>query len=383
MHVLLVCMSLDPAFGTGTAEKAAGLARALMRAGERVTILTIDTFSAARSEDLRDARMVSLPLLNRRFWIPFPFFHRIREAVASADIVVLTNHWMLLNLAAASAARRLGKPTVVIPSGALPITGRSRLIKRLYNAAGGTRLIFEAAAHIATTREEAGNLTAYGVRADRIHVIPNAIELPAVTATGPSPYPTPFILFVGRLTATKGPDLLLEAFIRVAGRIPHHCVLAGPDEGMLPALRRTALRAGLAARVHIPGAISREEADRAFASSAIVVVPSRGDAMTLVVLEAAVHARPLIITDRCGVGSFAEAGAVRMTAADSTSIADALFEVLTSSDGGAEMGRTLRQYVAAHYTWDVIVEHYRRVFQEVAGRGFPRESHNDETASLT
>lgn len=370
MRILLVSMTIDPATGTGIAEKTTGIARALLRAGDRVAILTSGPFPAARREELRDAEIVTLPLVNRRFWIPFPLIGRmgrVRRAVAGADVIVLCNHWMLLNLLAARAARRLGKPTVSIPSGALPVAGRSLRLKRLYNRMGGTRMMRDAAAHVATTAEEVDDFIAYGVPQDRVHVIPNAVELPQRPRTGSQFYPAPSILFAGRLTSKKGPDLLLDAFIRIADRIPHHLVLAGPDMGLLGLLRDMAARAGLAARVHFPGAISPQELAGAYASSSIVVVPSRIDTMTLVVLDAGVHARPLIITDRCGVGSFAEAGAVRLTSADAGSIAAALVEVLTSADQGAAMGRALREHVVAHYAWDTIVERYRELFRRVIG----------------
>jgi glycosyltransferase involved in cell wall biosynthesis len=226
-------------------------------------------------------------------------------------------------------------------------------------------MIRDAAAHVATTHEEADDFTAYGVRADRVHVIPNAIEFPQHTPGGSSGYPAPLSLFVGRLASEKGPDLLLDAFCRIAGHIPHHLVLAGLDTGMLHSLRSTAAREGLAARVHFPGAIPHDQMERAMAASEVVVVPSRADAMTLVILDAAVHARPLIITDRCGVSSFAEAGVVRLTSADPASIAEALLDVLTSADRGAAMGRALREYVIAHYTWDTVVESYRGLFRSV------------------
>ena len=61
----------------------------------------------------------------------------------------------------------------------------------------------------------------------------------------PLPVDARYILFVGALTEVRRPDLLLEAFARVAEDYPEvHLVFAGPDFG---------LRATPEARSHVLG----------------------------------------------------------------------------------------------------------------------------------
>lgn len=362
MRVLLVNMTLDAEHGGGTSEKTAQTARALRRAGDRVSILTTGTVPPQRRAELRGIDIVTLPLLNRRFWLPLPLGRRIRDAVAAADVVLIANHWMLLNVLAARAAKRLGKPYVVVPSGALRPFGRSLLLKRLFNFAAGHHLIRDAAGHIATTVDEIRDFSAYGVAADRVQVIPNAIDVRDDVRPAGRRFPRPFILFAGRLSEEKGPDLLLAAFIAVTARLPHHLVLAGSDHGMLETLRSTVARAGVEARVHFAGFLSGDEKADAFASADAVVVPSRREAMSLVLLEAGAMARPVIMTDRCGVAHLAAEGLIRMTAPDADALANELVDLLASEDRGA-MGERLRKYVAANYDWSVVVERYRRILE--------------------
>ncbi len=365
MHVLITSMSIETRRGSGIAQKAALMARALLRAGERVTILTCDELSPARREELRGAEIVRLPLLYRRFWIPLPVFRRVRNAVSDADVVVILNHWPPLNMLAARAARRMAKPTVVIPSGALPVVGRSRRLKRIFNAIGGSAIIRDATVHVATTAEESLDFEAYGVPANRVHIVPNAVEVPPKSEPASGNSPTPFILFAGRLYPSKGPDLLLDAFFRIADRIPHDLVLAGPDRGMLDELRIAASGKRSSHRVHFRGYLSPSQVGPAIAAADVVVVPSLFDTMPHVILEAGVHGRPAIISDRCGGGAFADAGVVRLTTPDAASIAEALMDVLTSADRGRSLGRALQEHVLSHYTWDVVVEHYRRLFYSI------------------
>ena len=44
--------------------------------------------------------------------------------------------------------------------------------------------------------------------------------------------PSKYILFVGRLSIIKGPDILLEAFIKSKIKNEYYLIFAGPDDNM-------------------------------------------------------------------------------------------------------------------------------------------------------
>ena len=134
MRLLNVNMSLDAVTGGGTAERAFQVSRALVRAGAECTILTTDVgIEPLRLQSLNGVEVVSLPCLMKRFYIPAVSFRRIMSIVSESDVIELMNHWTLLNALVYKAARRLNKPYIVCPAGALPIFGRSKLLKKLYN----------------------------------------------------------------------------------------------------------------------------------------------------------------------------------------------------------------------------------------------------------
>jgi glycosyltransferase involved in cell wall biosynthesis len=128
-------------------------------------------------------------------------------------------HWGPLNALVYRQARSRGVPHVVCPAGALPIFGRSRLLKRAYNRLVGRAMVRDAAGHIAVSRDELAHFEDYGVSAERVRIIPNGVL--------PSEYEhrddagfrrrfdlgdAPLLLFIGRLSPIKGPDLLVKAF---------------------------------------------------------------------------------------------------------------------------------------------------------------------------
>ena len=360
MRILHVVASPDAVTGGGLIERTLHLARALQSAGATCAVLTLDIgLDEARRRDFSGIGLHVLPCLNRRFYVPAAMPDRLRRIVGTADVVELTGHWTLLNAMVGAVARRLGKPYLFRPAGALGLVGRSVALKRLYNYGLGYSLIRHAAGHVAVTTGEMGEYEQYGIRPDKLTVIPNGIDLP----TQETPDCRGFlvrhglvgrrlVLFVGRLSHIKGPDLLLEAFVAVAHEMPDFdLVFAGPDDGLRPALERQAEERGVAGRVHFLGYVTGADKACAYVTSAFLVLPSRREAMSIVALEAGAHGKPVLLTDQCGFDDVQRCGGGLVVSATAAGIAGGLRELTSRGDQLDGMGAALRAYVGAHYTW--------------------------------
>ena len=65
-----------------------------------------------------------------------------------------------------------------------------------------------------------------------------------------------YILYMGRLNMIKGPDLLLEAYIKLLNDFPDvHLVLAGPDNGLGNQLIKEVKKYSIENKVHLIGYI--------------------------------------------------------------------------------------------------------------------------------
>ena len=94
-------------------------------------------------------------------------------------------------------------------------------------------------------------------------------------------------MFVGRLDPIKGPDLLLEAFSNLNNRFSKfHLLFAGVGNVMQRALENRAGDLGIKDRVHFLGFLSGIKKSWALHSAKLLVIPSRREAMSIVVLEA-------------------------------------------------------------------------------------------------
>ena len=254
-------------------------------------------------------------------------------------------------------------------------------MKRLFNLVIGDRIVREADGHVAITADELPAFERYGVEAGRVTLIPNGVGEADVQPGHVADFrahfglgDAPFILFVGRLNPIKGPDLLLEAFCSASERFPEqHLVFAGPDGGLLDQLRLTAKRRGVEQKVHFVGYLPDQEKAAAYRAADFLVIPSRQEAMSIVVLEAGIVGTPVLLTDRCGFSVAAEIGGGRVVEATADAIRDGLLGLLERRSELPAMGARLREFVRRDYTWERIGKLYLDLFERTAA-GRPRPS---------
>src|SRR5690606_3129742 len=126
---------------------------------------------------------------------------------------------MAHNMAALCCAmgRLLGKPVVVKVTGSLEMDGGILDVNHSSPGAAIKRALFRLATYFqATSREIRDRLTGIGIAADRVHVIPNAVDLDrfAPVANRVREEGSPFTAAcVGRLSEEKAPDILIDAWI--------------------------------------------------------------------------------------------------------------------------------------------------------------------------
>lgn len=172
-------------------------------------------------------------------------------------------------------------------------------------------------------------------RRGRTHVVYNGVPGPSTVIAPRSKIDSPLrVVFVGRLSPRKGPDLLLEAagILRDEG-IEVELVLVGDVfpgyEWYERELRERATELGLTHRVNFGG--FQPSVWEALARADVAVVPSRSDeSFGNVVVEAALSGRPVVVADHSGLRE-ASAGltaAVRVPMDDSAAVAKALRRVV-------------------------------------------------------
>src|SRR5271168_4317635 len=261
MRVLNVTETYAPflEFG-GPPVKVHALAQRLAQRGHQVSVLSadwgIEKHLAALPPEVRAERSPfgwrltegSVQTIYLPTWLRYhavswnPAVKRYcRARLQNFDIVHIFGLYDLLGPAVAAACRSRGVPYVVEPIGMfLPIV-RNIWLKRMYHLLLGGTLLRGASALIATSQQEVEELAAGGIAHEKIVLRPNGVSAPLAwpvrgafrSTLGIAPQ-AKLVLFLGRLSTKKSPELLLSAFAKLPdplGGESLQLVFAGPDEG--------------------------------------------------------------------------------------------------------------------------------------------------------
>jgi len=357
MNILFATIWLDLERGGGTAERTRNLARTLAAMGHSCSIIAIG--GDAWSDEFRAAGIPAWTTgaFGRRFFVPRVNPIRLSHWIRRADAVHVLGYWNLLSAAVCVAARLARVPYVFSAAGEFSALDSPRMIRRWFHRLIGKRMIRGAASLVAITAlERQETIARLGLDEGKIAIVPNGVAEPAGNGDGRRLPRDAFVLYVGRLAPIKGPDLLIEAFARIAGRFPGVVlVMAGPDgNGLRAALERRAAALGIAERVRFPGFIDEQERVAAYRRALLLAIPSRSEAMSLVALEAGAAGAPVLLTDRCGFDDVQAAGGGLVVQATAESIADGLAALLSRPAELPAMGGRLRDLVLARYGWPVM-----------------------------
>jgi glycosyltransferase involved in cell wall biosynthesis len=178
----------------------------------------------------------------------------------------------------------------------------------------------------------------------------------------------PFVLVLGTQSVDKGTPDLLEAMHWLWARGgTAHLVLAGAVQ---PDSESQIISAKLqrADRIHVLGVVSDEQKRDLLAACAILALPSRADSFGIVLLEAWLNEKPVVVARAGGLPAVVDAGSdgLLVPYGDPTALADALCRLLDNESLALAFGRAGQAKVLARYTWNSIYPIIRNVYERYA-----------------
>lgn len=164
---------------------------------------------------------------------------------------------------------------------------------------------------ICVSADEYAHARALGMPRDRLTIVVNGVATPPAEARAvvrsalAIPENALLFGFVGRLSHQKAPERLIAAFDRLAERVPQaHLLMIGSGE-LQEAVRRQVDAAHNTGRIRLTNDYSGPQA---MAAIDVLVVPSRYEAMSYAMLEAAAAGKPLILSDVGGASTVLKDG---------------------------------------------------------------------------
>ena len=334
MRILNVTQSYAPFFEFGGPPvKVRALAEGLARKGHEVMVLTADWGLERRLRSSpdeppaghspfgrsREVNGVSAIYLANWFhyraasWNP-TLGRYLRSRLQAFDVVHIFGLYDLLGPRVAAECRKRKIPYVAEPIGMFVPIVSNVWLKNMYHRYWGREMLAGADAIIATAEQERDELIAGGLPGEQILLRRNGVEAPA---TLPElghfrrklkiPQDARLILFLGRVSQKKSPDLLLKAFAGLGspaatGRSAPHLVFVGPDEsGMKARLQQIANQLAVFDCVHFFPPLEGEAKWAAYRDADIFVLPSQNENFGNTAAEAVAAGTPVIVTEQCGI----------------------------------------------------------------------------------
>ncbi|HVX75728.1 MAG TPA: glycosyltransferase family 4 protein [Bradyrhizobium sp.] len=162
------------------------------------------------------------------------------------------------------------------------------------------------------------------------------------------------LVYVGEFRTIKGADLLIDAVakLRSVGKAVT-LTLAGDGEET-EALKAQVQRLGLGEAVRFIGHV---KARYGFSKGSLLVVPSRGDSMPYVVIEAAAAGVPMIAANVGGIpeifGPYSDA---LFTPNQPAAMADAIKAALANPAAAQDRAKALRERTSTHFSQNAMVD---------------------------
>ena len=315
-----------------------------------------------RGERLRVPLGVAIPEEGVTWWyfraqtpfylISLPFTKWLRAHIEDYDLVHIHALFSYCSVAAAFIARSSGVPYIVQPHGVLNrwgVQNRRPWLKRLSFQLIEKRVIANAAAIHYTSDQELLEAAEFGV-SQRSIVIPNPalppqFERQELAGEFRSRHPElagrRIVLFLSRIDAKKGLDILIDAYAGLRARMPEAAmVIAGSgDAALTEKIKTRARQRGVDRDIVWTGFLEGREKWAALADADLFVLPSYSENFGVAAIEAMMFGLPVVVSDQVAIHKeIARAGAGIVTRCDAREIEDAMAAVLAHPDAVRSFG---------------------------------------------
>lgn len=393
MHIVEAINRIDLRAG-GPSRAVLDLSLAMTRRGHDVTILT--RFAQDIPQHWFESDAGHARDTPRAFLMPTRRWARARNAgdasgeaslerlISTADVLHLHGVWEAFNLKIASVARAKRIPYVVTLRGMLDDWSMAQrgIKKRLYLAFAGTRYLEHAAIVQCTADAELYQSEKWFPRG-RGRVVPNLLDLaPFQTMPGPnlatSRFPflagnRPWLLFLGRLSAKKGIEYLIDAvdILRRAGCKAGLAIAgAAESEAYLETLKARVRKYDLQDDVHIVGHVTGAVKVSLLEVAAMTVSLTSQENFGFVFYESLAAGTPVVTTPLIDTADeLSRSGGCFLVQQDPGAAAKLVTHLLSNPAELRDRGLRARDWIFREHDTGRIAKRYEQMFRDAAAHG--------------
>lgn len=365
----------------GPAEVIPKLCESLMRENCEVTLASID---GPHSESILDCEKNGVEVLSFSVHNPSPIRYSsdlatyIKNNIEFFDVVHNHGHWLYPNWVAFKYAKKTGTPLVTTPHGTLVpgMLARSRLKKWLSWQLVDKYLIdYASVIHALSSAEKNEMVPKVGkVNCKKIITIPNGVDIWSLKKPinlyrrFPQLDQKKIILFLSRVHPIKGIMDLLETWKLICDQnTDWHLLVVGPIEKEIEFhLNKLLQEPQLKKSTTLAGPIYGSARKEVFALADVFILPSYGEGLPTVLLEALSCQLPVICTNECNFIEAESAGAAFSGSAGKDVLLSNLLKMLKLSDGDRKnMGKIGLELIKKKYLWKTVAQSWIKTYTKL------------------
>lgn len=367
MRILQLCYEYPP-LGGGGARVVSGLSKELVRAGNKVDILTMGFSGLPKIEEGNGLRIYRVPSIRRKMFhcgVPEAIHYVARASLVARSLVRRNsydiNHAHFIfpdGLIAWMIKRTTGLPYIITAHGSdVPGYNPHRLQFAHKALSSVWTAVTRDAERIVCPSESLKSLVKERNVETDLSVIPNGIDTGKYNTDKPKKRR---ILIVTRMLERKGIQYFLKAVEGVPLDHEIHIVGDGP---YLAVLRHIAQ--GIGNNIKFWGWLddSSPEFKDLFETSSIFVFPSEAENFPIVLLEAMSAGMAIITTEGTGCAEVVGDAAMLVPPKDPHAIRRTLDRLVSSPQLCRDLGRMARKRLVENFGWPAIAHRYFTLYQ--------------------
>lgn len=216
--------------------------------------------------------------------------------------------------------------------------------------------------------EQADVLRYLGHAHPNIVIIPNGVKMSDFATLPPKgsfrqkfglPTNKKLVLFMSRLNAKKGLDLLLPGFRDYVQKHPDTVLaLAGSDDGYEATARQFIDQHNLGDSIRMVGMLTGDDKKAALADADLFTLPSYSEGFSMAVLEAMAAGTPTLVSDRVGFGETIRAheAAGLLDSLTPEAVRDGLEKLLGNDQLRLQVSKNATALLKAQYDIDIVAK---------------------------
>jgi len=375
LNVLLATDYFPPHVGGGVEQVTYHVAEELVRRGDRVAVVTLNTCSSSPVENLdgihvyRAAPIGLTNVLGVQSSISTEAVRLIRRVCQreQSEVLHANNIYFSTTIASCLHLKSLGVPLVTtLHLGSISeLKGVAHYAAKAYEKSIG-RWILAKSNHVVAVSEAVKRYAeSLGIDSAKVSVVPNTVDTEKFCPSRENKRDDLVrVGFMGRLISNKGAQYLIEAapqILRKFSEVQFHIAGDGP---MLRELTRRVNELGVDSAFRFLGVVPSNV--EFIQSCDILVRPSLTDGMPLTVLEAMACGLPNVATRVGGTPEIlhdAETGYL-VDPGSIPQLVSRISRLVADADLRIEMGRRAREFVENYYSWEHVGNRLSAIYEQ-------------------